>query len=274
MRAGSGGLERGDWLRLAALAVTLAAVAGCGHKRTVYQPPPPPTVPPQTPPPVQPTQPPETAEGNAAAPETPATSEMPVGVSEADLAYIDTHKPVLTEEGVASWYAAPYEGRRSADGRVFDGEAMTAANRTLPMGSLVVVTNLKTGQSGAMRITDRGPFIKGRIVDLSKASAKAVGLYRDGIDRVRLDVYKTPKPIWSGGRWCVQIGAFTSEGRANRLKKQLMRKYPQATVIDFPGAEHQYWVRIKPHDGDRETAVYLTRHIHPSEGVAFLTRLD
>jgi peptidoglycan lytic transglycosylase len=270
--ADMGGLERGGWLRLAALALALAAVTGCGHKRSVYQPPPPPTLPPPTT--TQPQQPPETAEGNAPTTEIPAAPGMVVGVSQADLEFIDTHKPVLTEMGMASWYAAPYEGRRSADGQVFDGDAMTAANRTLPMGSLVVVTNLKTGQSGAMRITDRGPFIAGRILDLSKASAKAVGLYRDGIDRVRLDVYKTPKPIWSGGRWCVQIGAFTSERRANKLKKQLIRKYPLATVIDFPGAEHQYWVRIRPHDGDRETAVYLTRHIHPSEGVAFLTRLD
>ena len=204
----------------------------------------------------------------------PQAAEPSSEVSEADLAYIDTHKPVLTEIGLASWYNAPYKGRRAADGHVFDGHAMTAANRTLPMGSLVVVTNLKTGQSGAMHITDRGPFIPGRILDLSEASAKAVGIYRDGIDRVRLDVYKTPKPIWSGGRWCVQIGPFTNEHKANRLKKQLIRKYPEASVIDFSGERHQYWVRIRPQDGNRAEAVHMTRHLHPSQGVAFLTRLD
>ncbi len=236
---------------MAVLALALAAISGCGHKQTVYQPPP------QSLPPAQ-----------------PQRAELPNDVTRADLEYIDTHKPVLTEIGVASWYQAPYEGRRAADGRIFDGNQMTAANRTLPLGSLVVVTNLKTGQSGAMRITDRGPFIAGRILDLSIASAKAVGLYRDGVDRVRLDVYKTPKPIWSGGRWCVQIGPFTNHHKAIRLKKQLMRRYPDASVIEFPGERHEYWVRIRPQNGDRATAIYLTRHIHPSQGVAFLTRLD
>ena len=72
-----------------------------------------------------------------------------------------THTPILTEVGYATWYTAPYAGRKSANGQVFDDDAMTAAHRTLPMGSLVVVTNLKTGQSSAMRITDRGPFVEG-----------------------------------------------------------------------------------------------------------------
>jgi rare lipoprotein A len=195
------------------------------------------------------------------------------GVSEADLEFVATHKPILTEVGVASWYT-DYKGRKQADGDPLDDDVMSAANRTLPLGSLVVVTNLKTGQSGAMYITDRGPFIEGRILDLSKASAKAVGLYRDGVDRVRLDVYRTPKSIWTGGRWCVQIGPITSERRADALKKRLIRKYPRASVIDFAADRHEYWVRIRPHDGDRETAVYLTRHVRPSQGVAFLTRLD
>ncbi len=252
MSAETGAVEGKDWARLSVLALVLAAITGCGHKQPVYQPPP------QSLPPAQ----------------QPHRAQRPGEVSRADLEFIDTHKPVLTEIGVASWYDAPYKGRRAANGRIFDGEAMTAANRTLPMGSLVVVTNLKTGQSGAMHITDRGPFIAGRILDLSRASAKAIGIYRDGIDRVRMDVYKTPKPIWSGGRWCVQIGAFTSHRKAIRLKKQLMRRYPRASVIEFPGARHRYWVRIRPHKGDRATAVYMTRHLHPSQGVAFLTRLD
>jgi len=240
----------------------MAAVTGCRH-RTVYQPPPP-TLPPSpsTEPPGYPAPP---ARGVRPAPES--------GVSEADLEFVATHKPILTEVGVASWYT-DYKGRKQADGDPLDDDVMSAANRTLPLGSLVVVTNLKTGQSGAMYITDRGPFIEGRILDLSKASAKAVGLYRDGVDRVRLDVYRTPKSIWTGGRWCVQIGPITSERRADALKKRLIRKYPRASVIDFAADRHEYWVRIRPHDGDRETAVYLTRHVRPSQGVAFLTRLD
>jgi len=150
---------------------------------------------------------------------------------------------------------------------------MTAAHRTLPMGSLVVVTNMKTGQTGAMRITDRGPFVDGRIVDLTIAAAKATGVYRVGVARVRVDVYETPKPIDTGGRWCVQIGAFRSEREAVKLKAQLLRKYTAASVIEFPG-EKSYWVRIRPQGDNREMAEFIANHLRPSEGEAFLTRLD
>lgn len=256
----------GSSLRLAGLALALAAVTGCRHK-TVYQPPPPP--------PVQAPQPaPETSQAGPQPVQPPVgVPETESGVTGSDLEYIETHKPVLSEEGLASWYTA-YEGRRQADGEPLENDVMTAANRTLPLGSLVVVTNLKTGQSGAMHITDRGPFIAGRIVDLSVASAKAVGIYRDGIDRVRLDVYETPKPIWTGGHWCVQIGAFTSERKAIRYKKKLIEKYPRATVIEFGAERGSYWVRITPQDENRAWSEYLARNLRPSEGVAFLTRLN
>ncbi len=91
-------------------------------------------------------------------------------------ASVTTHKPIYTQVGYATWYTAPYKGRRSANGEVFDDRSLTAANRTLPMGSLIVVTNLQTGQSAAMRIADRGPFVEDRILDLTVASAKATGV--------------------------------------------------------------------------------------------------
>jgi rare lipoprotein A len=186
---------------------------------------------------------------------------------------VANHTPILTEEGYATWYTAPYAGRKSANGQVFDDDAMTAAHRTLPMGSLVVVTNLKTGQSSAMRITDRGPFVEGRMLDLTVAAAKATGIYRVGMAPVRMDVYQTPKPIDTGGRWCVQIGAFHSESDAIRLKRELLRKYSDANVIEFPG-EKSYWVRIRPEGDNREMAEYIAQHLRPTEGEAYLTRLD
>jgi rare lipoprotein A len=141
------------------------------------------------------------------------------------------------------------------------------------MGSLIVVTNLKTGQSSAMRITDRGPFVEGRVLDLTIASAKATGIYRVGSARVRVDVYRTPKPIDTGGRWCVQIGAFTSHHKAKKLQAQLERKYPNSNVIEFPG-EDSYWVRIRPEGDNREQAESIARKLRPAQGTAFLTRLD
>lgn len=251
-----------------ALAIVLLGISGCRHKQRAAQVPPQALPPPATYPATVP--PPANAPPSSRIPITPVP---PGGVSEADLDFVATHQPIQSEEGYATWYTAPYRGRRSANGQVFDDWAMTAANRTLPMGSLVEVTNLTTGQSGVMRITDRGPFVEGRILDLTIASAKAVGIYRTGMARVRLDVYEAPKPIGIGGRWCVQIGAFHDERDAIKLKEQLLRTYPGSNVIEFPG-EKSYWVRIRPQGDDRQTAEYIADHLRPVEGNAFLTRLD
>jgi rare lipoprotein A len=250
----------------AGLALALVFVSGCGHRTTVAQLPAP-----QAAPPVPQTYPSEPqATPPARIPDTPVPRG---GISNQDLDFINTHRPILTEEGMATWYTAPYKGRQTANGQVFSDRALTAAHRTLPMGSLIVVTNLKTGQSSAMRITDRGPFAEGKILDLTIASAKATGIYQVGSARVRLDVYRTPKPIETGGRWCVQIGAFHSERQANKLKEQLLRKYPSSSVIQFPG-EDSYWVRIRPQGDNREQAELIARKLRPTEGEAFLTRLD
>jgi rare lipoprotein A len=203
----------------------------------------------------------------------PVTPVPEGGVSLEDLTYIASHRPLQVQDGMATWYTAPYKGRKAANGQVFDERALTAAHRTLPMGSLVKVTNLRTGQSSAMRITDRGPFIDGRVLDLTPASAKAVGVYRAGLDEVRIEVYQTPKPINVGGRWCVQIGAFHDEGDAMKLKRALIRRYTTASVIEFPG-DKAYWVRIRPEGDDRSVAEWIARHLKPAEGSAFLTRLD
>jgi rare lipoprotein A len=203
----------------------------------------------------------------------PVTPVPPGGVTDADYDFIESHRPMESEFGLATWYTAPYKGRAAANGQVFDDMALTAAHRTLPMGSLVVVTNLKTGQASAMRISDRGPFVDGRIVDLTIASARATGIYRQGVAQVRVDVYQTPKPIETGGRWCVQIGAFSNEEEAVRLKRELLTHYPGARVIEFPG-EKAFWVRIRPEGDDRGMAEYIAQHLRPAEGEAFLTRLD
>jgi len=150
---------------------------------------------------------------------------------------------------------------------------MTAAHRTLPMGSLIVVTNEKTGQAAVMRVTDRGPFVQGRLLDLSKASAKATGVYLPGTATVRVDVYQTPRPIDLGGRWCVQIGAFEHEHQAEKLRDQLERSYEDANVIDFEGPTG-YWVRIRPQGDNREQAELIARRLKPVEGDAYLVRLD
>ena len=249
--------------------VCLVIASGCAHHHPAQ-----PTAQ-QTAPPPSPTAPPTQAAQPQQPPRIPVTPVPPGGVTDADLDFVNTHKPIMSEVGLATWYTAPYKGRKAANGQVFSDRAFTAAHRTLPMGSLVTVTNLKTGQSAAMRITDRGPFVDGRIVDLTIASAKATGVYLAGTAPVRLDVYETPKPIEIGGRWCVQIGAFKSEEKAEKLKNDLLRKYPNANVIEFSGQD-SYWVRIRPQGDNREQAEFIASHLRPSEteAEAFLTRLD
>ena len=265
-----------DWKKLcgavrwAALAAAFVTVTGCHHREKTAQ-----VAAQKLPPAAQPApaeQPPATA-SNLPSTRIPITPVPQGGISEEDLAFITTHQPILSEIGYATWYSAPYKGRRSANGEVFDDNALTAAHRTLPMGALIVVTNLQTGQSSPMRISDRGPFVADRMIDLTKASAKAVGVYQTGVAQVRLDVYQTPKPVNTGGRWCVQIGAFHKERDALRLKEKLIKLYPGSNVIEFPG-EKSFWVRIRPQGDDRDKAEYIARHTQPVEGNAYLTRLD
>lgn len=248
----------------AALAIALIAVNGCSHRDNAR------VIPQALPPAAQPVPAEQSPSGSERIAVTPLP---PGGVSKDDLAFVATHRPILSEIGYATWYSAPYKGRRAANGQLFDDHALTAAQRTLPMGSLIVVTNLKTGQSSAMRISDRGPFVGDRMIDLTIASAKAVGIYYSGAAQVRMDVYQTPKPINSGGRWCVQIGAFHRQRDAMRLKERLLKLYPGANVIEFPG-EKSYWVRIRPPGDDRAMAEYIAQHTKPVEGNAYLTRLD
>jgi rare lipoprotein A len=251
------------WGTLLGLALLLGFASGCGHQQTVARLPAPQAAPPQAS---------SASTGTRPVTRIAPTPAPPGGVSADDLDFVNAHQPILTEEGLATWYTAA-KGRHAANGELFNNHDLTAAHRTLPMGSLIVVTNLKTGQSAAMRITDRGPFVEDKLIDLTIASAKATGIYRVGSARVRVDVYRTPKPIATGGRWCVQIGAFTSHHKAKKLKAQLLNKYPDANVIEFPG-EDSYWVRIRPQGDNREQAEQIARRLRPSEGAAFLTRLD
>ncbi len=258
------GRRRAAWL---ALAVVLL-MAGCGHKQNVAR------APATAPAVVQPAnEPTATSSSNTAMARIPITELPDGGVSDEDKAFVQEHKPIFTETGEATWYTAPYKGRKAANGQVFRDDALTAAHRTLPMGSLIVVTNLKTQQASAMRISDRGPFVPDKILDLSIASAKSIGMYRTGTAPVRIDVYETPKPMDAGGRWCVQIGAYKSEDKAERMKAALVHAYPDANVIEFPG-EASYWVRIRPHGDDRAEAEQILRRVRPTEGDAYLTRLD
>ena len=232
-----------------ATAALLSAFAllfiGCHRETTrAYRPPPPPS-----------------ADANASATQSPRRnreeSPRPEVEQQPDL----YGKPLSSETGLASWYGPPYSGRKGADGTVYDQNAMTAAHLTLPLGTMVRVTNLATHQSAVVRITDRGPFVKGRIIDLSLAAAKAVGIYRPGVARVRVDAFASSAYPGPPGRWCVQVGAFSREKDAVKLKDQLSRRYTTAKVIEFAGPTG-HWVRVNPLLPDKAHATQVAESIH------------
>ncbi len=246
-------------MKLLTLVGVLLLLAGCAHKpvKVAVSPPPPATqqVPSGTPP---------VESGQAKAPETDQeVIEIPPAT-----------KPLLVETGIASWYGAPYHNRRGSNGEIYDMHAMTAAHRTLPLGSIVRVTNPETGATAIVRITDRGPFIQGRVIDLSQAAAKKIGLVQKGTAPVRLEVLKTPQPIEAGGRWAVQIGAFQREESARDLAGHLSRRYHTAKVLAFNSPIGDWWVRVRVKDDLRARAEEVMRGARTGEGAVFLVRLD
>jgi len=90
--------------------------------------------------------------------------------------------------GLASWYGADFQGKPTASGQIFDEEKLTAAHRTLPLRSRVRVTNLENGRSVEVRINDRGPYVPGRVLDLSSRAAKSIGMHKEGLALVRIEV--------------------------------------------------------------------------------------
>jgi rare lipoprotein A len=182
-------------------------------------------------------------------------------------------KVIYTETGFASWYGPSYNKRKAANGEVYDMNGMTAAHRTLPLNSIARVTNLKTGHSELLRITDRGPFVNNRIIDLSKSAAQKLDVYRPGTARVRIEVLQSPAPIDRGGRWCVQIGAFKNPEDAAELKDKLTRRYHTAKILQFTSPIGQDWLRVRVAEDNKRRAEEVMQETHTDAGM-FLVRLD
>lgn len=206
-----------------------------------------------------------------------------------------------TETGVASWYGFPYHGRRAASGEVYDMQQLTAAHRKLPFQTWVEVTNLSNGKQVDVRINDRGPFVKGRILDLSQAAARDIDMLRAGTARVRLKVIAPPriapqapvnltaKPapatpvavelvpdpptppaaVPSTGWFAVQAGAFADRDRAESLRATLEDRFTQARVIPSPTAP-TLWRVIVGREMTRDQATQLAARIRQQTGTALV----
>ena len=178
-----------------------------------------------------------------------------------------------TETGVASWYGHPYHGRAAADGEIYDMEKLTAAHRTLPFGTMVRVTNLGNQKSVDVRIIDRGPFIDGRIIDLSHAAAEALGFVDAGLARVRLDILALTTEPASGDWFAVQAGAFADKSRAERLRLTLQQAHGTAWLVPYPGPP-SLWRVLVGRESTEESANQLAERVRIESGSAFVVRLD
>jgi rare lipoprotein A len=140
------------------------------------------------------------------------------------------------EEGIASWYGEPFHGRKTANGETYDMEKMTAAHKTLPFNTVVRVTNLRNGRSADVRINDRGPFVKGRIIDLSRAAARSVDMVGDGTAPVRLSaVAHGAAPPGRAMTFAVQVGAFSVKANAEGLRLALAAHFGSVYVVEAGG---------------------------------------
>ena len=181
------------------------------------------------------------------------------------------------EEGIASWYGHPYHGRRTANGEVYNMYAISAAHRTLPFGTQVRVHNLENSQEVMVRINDRGPFVEGRIIDLSYAAAQAIRM--PGTALVRLEILgfgsggaPGPEP----GIYAVQVGAFIDRHNAERLKETIVPRFGPVAVEGFDrgdGFFYRVWVgRESTEDAARDLARDLRQENLASE--TFVVRLN
>lgn len=151
----------------------------------------------------------------------------------------------LVERGEASWYGPGFHGNKTANGERYDMEKLTAAHRTLPLGSVVMVRSLTSGRQVTVRINDRGPFVKGRILDLSLAGAQALGMVTNGTDRVELRVVDYVAQPEGMGPLRVQAGAFADYANARALLARIQREFPDGRIIqvDLPEGR-RYRVRF------------------------------
>lgn len=165
------------------------------------------------------------------------------------------------ERGIASWYGPGFHGRQTASGERYDMHALTAAHPTLPFGTEVEVTNLDNGRTVRVRINDRGPFLKNRVIDLSFAAAEAIGMVGAGTARVQLATRgaSPEEPV----RYAVQAGAFQDLARAEELAARLCPRFP-AVEVRSDGSWHRVRLGEFPH---RELADDLRRRLR-REGVA------
>lgn len=183
--------------------------------------------------------------------------------------------PAGSETGIASWYGHPYHGRAAANGEIYDMEKMTAAHRTLPFGAWVRVTNLTNAKTVDVRIIDRGPFVEGRIIDLSHAAAQAIDLIGPGIAQVRVDIIPPPGGVATQAKYAIQIGVFEERERAERLQRSMELQFGSARIIpqSQPGRP-SLWRVLVGGATNLQDANMLAEKVRGQTGEVLIVKLD
>jgi len=171
------------------------------------------------------------------------------------------------EKGVASWYGKKFHGRKTSNGEIYDMYEATAAHKTLPMNTLVLVENLENGKEMAVRINDRGPFVKNRIIDLSLTAAHKLGMVNNGTAKVKVTALGEARTYRQGdrevarflphqdfqqGNFYVQIGSFTNKNNALRLQEKMKSQGNNAVITQFGRGDSRFY-RVQVHAGSRLT---------------------
>jgi rare lipoprotein A len=179
-----------------------------------------------------------------------------------------------TERGVASWYGHPYHGRPAADGEIYDMETLVAAHRTYPFQTWVRVRNIANNKTVDVRIIDRGPFVGGRVIDLSHAAATQIGLIGPGTGQVEITVIAVPANP-EPALFAVQVGAFREKANADRAEQSMLAAYGAAKAVLRQG-DPPIWRILAGRENSQEAAQSLAQRIRDEqhEPEAFVVRLD
>lgn len=203
-----------------------------------------------------------------------ASTSAPAAAPKSDSAIPSPATSAYTEEGNASWYGVPFHGRRASNGEVYDMNKLTAAHRTLPFDTVVRVTNLSNGKATVVRITDRGPFVDNRIIDLSMAAAREIDSIGPGVVPVRLEILSAGIDP-SSGFFTVQVGAFRDRGNAERLRQRLNASYSPIFIQPYDSPDGLFYrVRVGKVPGE-DAAHQFGEQLRNREGFTpMVVRLD
>lgn len=167
-----------------------------------------------------------------------------------------------SERGVASWYGPGFHGNHTANGEVYDMDALTAAHKTLPFDTVVEVRNRDNGRRVQVRINDRGPFARGRIIDLSRRAAKKIDMLGPGTARVEIRVVSA-SPAGASGTFWVQAGAFQDKQKARNLYYELRSDYSKVKLQSADG-----WHRVRLGPYSKKKRAEQTRRDLRYEGIS------